>query len=129
MRYFMLILSLTLIFTRCGKASYTQGERLYNVYCSNCHLNDGKGLRGLIPPLADADYLLHHITQLPCIIKHGVKGEIVVNGVTYNENMVGFPNLTEAEIANIANFISSKWGKKDYYISERGVREVLQTCK
>jgi mono/diheme cytochrome c family protein len=117
------------VLASCGDSSSTQGERLYNVYCANCHLDDGQGLRGLMPPLAGSDYLRANFDDLPCIIRNGIRGPLTVNGKVYNENMGGFPKLTEAEIANIVNYISQKWGDKDAYISEREVREVLLTCE
>jgi len=36
---------------------FIQVRDIYNRQCRNCHQPDGRGLRGIIPPLAGSDYL------------------------------------------------------------------------
>src|SRR5687768_14899730 len=75
--------------TQCFTNRESEGQQLYVQQCANCHMDDGSGLRGLIPPLAGSDYLVRHREQLACLIRHGQQGEIVVNGVHYNRPMPG----------------------------------------
>lgn len=89
---------------------------------------DGKGLQGVIPPLAGADYLEKYRLEIACIIRKGQKGEIVVNGQTYNQEMVGIPQLSDFEITNVINYINSAWGNDYGYTKITEVQEALETC-
>jgi mono/diheme cytochrome c family protein len=112
----------------CSDSPYQQGEALYTYYCANCHMEDGSGLEGLIPPLAQADWLRDNQAILPCIIRKGIEGPIVVNGRTYEQAMAGIPELTETEITNIINYMNQAWGNDYGYIQLTRVIENLQTC-
>lgn len=69
------------------------GSILYTKYCSNCHQENGEGLRELYPPLAGSDYLKHKINVI-CAVKNGLHGEIVVNSKVYNQPMPSNEKLT-----------------------------------
>lgn len=123
----LLILIALLIFD-CEYQAYSQGETLYKVYCANCHMEDGTGLKGLIPPLANADFLRDHQDQIACIIKKGIKGAISVNGKIYDTEMAGIPELNDIKINNIINYINHAWGN-DYGLSNvEIVKSRLEIC-
>lgn len=103
-----------------------QGQQLYLNYCSNCHQEDGSGLKRLIPPLRESDYLLADVSRTVRIIHHGIKGEMTVNGVEYNQPMPGNPQLTPLEIAQISTYIYNVWGHQKGIISSKQVNEVLK---
>lgn len=116
MRYlFVLFLLFTALFTlqHCGKTTHQQGRNLYQTHCANCHMEDGGGLRQLIPPLAGADYLKQNPAAVVHGIVYGMKGPLVVNGISYNHPMPGNKELTEFQIVNIVNYINQAWGN-DY---------------
>jgi len=93
-----------------------QGQRLYAQHCAGCHGEQGQGLGQLIPPLAGADYLPAHAAELPCLIRRGLRGPIVVNGVSYNGWMLGVQDtvahkkLSPAQLTNLLNYVESHWG-------------------
>ena len=93
-----------------------QGEKLYGQHCASCHGEQGQGLGQLIPPLAGADYLAAHAGELPCLIRYGLRGPIVVNGVGYNNWMLGVQDtvahkkLSPAQLTNLLNYVESHWG-------------------
>ena len=118
-----------IILIACTANPYQEGNRLYRIHCENCHMQDGKGLRGIIPPLANSDYLVNHKEQIPCIIKHGIKGTITVNDTIYDTEMAGIPELSDVHINNILNYIYFEWNKglKESNINE--VRKSLQNCR
>jgi mono/diheme cytochrome c family protein len=95
-----------------------QGERLYGQHCASCHGEQGEGLGQLIPPLAGSDYLAQHTSSLACIVRQGLRGPIVVNGVSYNQVMLGVQDtathrhLSPAQITNLLNYIESHWGNR-----------------
>lgn len=91
-------------------------------------MEKGEGLRGLIPPLANSDYVQNNRELLPCIIRNGMEGEIVVNGKTYNQPMAGIPEIPEGDIANLINFINMNWGNNGKFMSHEQVIQYLDAC-
>jgi len=115
-------------FFACTEQPYIVGERLYKVNCSNCHLDDGKGLGALIPPLAGADYLQKNRADLPCLIRNGISDTIIVNGKQYVEKMPGVPHLSEADITNIINYVQTAWGNQYEIYRLDEVLKILKEC-
>jgi cytochrome c551 len=107
---------------------YIQGEILYKENCSNCHQADGKGLGKLYPPLNQSDFMDDHFEEVICIIKYGRSGPLVVNGVEYNMEMKGNPQLTELEVAEIATFLYNSWSREKGLLEVRQVSEILAAC-
>lgn len=113
----------------CFTNKQNEGARLYQEHCSSCHGEQGAGLRRLIPPLAGADYLSVHRAALPCIVRKGQKGPVVVNGVEYNQVMPPHEDLTDSQITNILNFLQQSWGNKGEKYTIREVSELLGACQ
>lgn len=111
-----------------NRRSYPQGESLYKTHCASCHIDDGLGLRGVIPPLAGSDFLARDPAYTACIIRNGLQGEITVNGMTYKEPMAAIPQLSDFQIANIINYINSAWGNELGYVSVPEIRKRLEEC-
>ncbi len=91
-------------------------------------MDDGTGLKGLIPPLAKADYFRDNPAMLACIIRKGLEGSVVVNGKTYNQKMAAIPELSEFEIANIINYINHSWENNLGYTKMRTIEAALKKC-
>ena len=91
-------------------------------------MQDGSGLRGLIPPLANADYLKEHQEDLACIMKYGIKGPMMVNGKEYNTEMAGIPSLNDIQINNIINYINHAWGNDFGDSNVKKVKKALDNC-
>lgn len=127
----LVISGLILVFSAlsCEQEPYQQGKNLYTAYCENCHMADGTGLGGNIPPLAKADYLRDQQEQISCIIRYGIEAPIQVNGTTYNEPMAGVKDLTEFQIANIINYINQAWGNDYGFVKVSDIRQQLEKCK
>lgn len=124
----LLTLFCTGLFSNCQQEPYKQGKSLYNIHCENCHMADGTGLGGNIPPLAESDYLANNQPLLSCIIKYGQNGQIVVNGTTYEEPMPGVAALSEFQIANIINYINHAWGNDYGFVKVEDIRAQLENC-
>lgn len=112
----------------CKEDTFYQGHSIYDSVCANCHMEDGTGLKGLIPPLAGSDYLKNNQLEVGCIIRYGQEGEIVVNGKSYNQPMAGIPYLTDTEIANIINYINHAWGNDYGMVDFKNLRIKLKEC-
>ncbi|MEN0006838.1 MAG: cytochrome c [Bacteroidota bacterium] len=118
-----------LVLTDCKETPYQQGKILYENFCASCHMDDGGGLTGNIPPLANADYVKQEQAQIACIIRYGQMGEVVVNGVTYNNPMPAVPQLSDFEITNVLNYINTSWGNDYGVVKLSEVRAALQACQ
>lgn len=120
---------MTFIFFSCKSESevkfeqYTiAGQELYKQHCSNCHGQNGEGLRDLYPPIKGADYL-DNKQNVICIIKNGNTKALTVNGKTYNQKMPKNKALYDLDIAKITTFIYANW--KD----EKSITEVEEIKK
>ncbi len=126
----LLALALLLALPSCFTNKGHQGERLYGQHCASCHGEQGEGIGQLVPPLAGSDYLTQHPGQLACIVRQGLRGPIVVNGVGYNQLMLGVQDttthhyLSPAMITNLLNFVESHWGN---HPGPAGVRTIAGT--
>ncbi len=91
------------------KASKERGGLVYTDFCMQCHLGNGMGVPGAFPPLAQSDWLIEKRTESIHAVKYGQKGEITVNGKTYNGLMAPM-GLTDEEVADVMNYIMNSWG-------------------
>lgn len=107
---------------------YVQGEQLYIRNCSNCHQRNGTGLGLLYPPLKESDYLANNFDQVICLIRTGIRGELTVNGKSFNQPMPAIPSLTDLEIAEIATYIYNTWGNNRGIADVQEVTKVLSEC-
>ena len=105
------------------------GQKLYMTNCQNCHGAKGEGLGKLYPPLTDAKFFEENRTQLSCIVRNGMQGEITVNGQTFNEKMPANPQLSELDIAYILTYITTNFAKSDSIYSHEEVQKALKDCK
>ena len=101
------------------------GKALYAGTCSVCHQDNGAGLAGVFPPLAQSDYLTSHTTQeLIKVALNGLSGAVKVNGQDYNSTMPPMSQLTDDEIANILTYVQSSWGNSGARVSNEEVAKV-----
>jgi cytochrome c551 len=107
---------------------YNQGEQLYMANCSNCHQKDGTGLGRVYPPLKNSDYMKNNFREVICLIRFGKQGELIVNGLSFNQTMPGIPTLTDLEIAEIATYIYNSWQHQRGMIEVKEVSNILENC-
>lgn len=105
-----------------------EGERLYRTQCMHCHHEDGSGLKQLMPPLRNSSFMAQHQEKLACIIRYGMDSSIVVNGVEYHQPMPGNEYLSEVQITNLVNYISTNFGNKLPYVQVQEVQQQLKAC-
>jgi hypothetical protein len=137
-RMFSLCIGLGLIIFSCVSKSgdsspkfgqyYVQGEQLYNLHCSNCHQKDGSGLGRVYPPVDTSDYMDRDYSQVICLIRNGIDGELVVNGQVYNQPMPAFPMLSDLEVAQIVTYIYNNWSHQEGLIDVRLTSKALAGC-
>jgi cytochrome c551 len=105
-----------------------EGQLLYQQHCSNCHQTNGLGLGRLYPPLAKSDFLMSNLEAVICLMKNGISGVLVVNGIEYNQAMPGVISLTNLEIAEIATYVYNSWGNEKGPIATDKVEMILKGC-
>lgn len=110
------------------KGDRDPGAILYKQECESCHMDDGTGLEELIPPLAGSDWLVNNQEKLACLIREGMKGPLVVNGVKYDNTMDPNEKLNDGQIYNIITYINTAWGNDLPRPNLREVKEQLKRC-
>lgn len=93
------------------KESIKRGSEIYSDFCVNCHMGNGEGVPYSFPPLVASDFLIKNRVASIHAVKFGLQGEIIVNGITYNNSMTSF-GLEDDEIADVMNFVMNSWGNK-----------------
>ena len=106
--------------------SIADGEEIYQDFCLQCHLDTGKGVSGVLPPLVESDYLMNNIDLSIRGVKYGLSGPIVVNGEEYDGVMQN-QGLNNEEIADVMNYILNSWGNKSTdMITEERVANITE---
>ena len=95
-----------------AKQSIARGKEVYGIYCQNCHMEDGKGMPDLNPPLAQADFMKKPAKSLIDVVLKGSVASLTVNGKKYNGAMPAQDYLSDEQIADVLNFAKNTWGNK-----------------
>lgn len=101
------------------------GKEIYSSYCVSCHMSEGQGVPGAFPPLAKSDYLMADKERSIRTVMHGLEGEIVVNGTTYNNIMTPL-GLTNEEITHVLNYVRNSWGNEGEVVTFQEVEAVRE---
>ena len=87
----------------------SDGERLFDIYCSACHQYDG-GDMGEAPPLEGSPWVGGPPERLVLIVLHGVTGRIEMGGKVYDREMPGFGGvLSDQDLAALANYARARF--------------------
>jgi len=99
------------------------GKTLYEQNCAACHQQNGMGLPGAFPPLADSDYLMAREDKGINIILKGLRGEITVNGKKYDGVMPQM-RLDDDKVASILTYVRNSWGNNGDIVTAQEVNDV-----
>jgi mono/diheme cytochrome c family protein len=97
------------------------GRRIFSSICAACHQPTGRGLPNVFPPLAGSDFLNADKNRAIKTVIFGRQGEVVVNGMKFNNNMPSFP-LTDADIANVLTFVYNSFGNSGLEVTPEEVK-------
>ncbi|WP_167342148.1 c-type cytochrome [Nonlabens sp. SY33080] len=103
--------------------SAQRGKEIYRELCVTCHLTNGKGVTGAFPPLNPSDWITGKRKESIHAVKYGLKGEIVVNGVTYN-NIMQYQGLDDEEVADVLNYIIDTWNPTEKMVTVEEVQQI-----
>tara|TARA_B100001059_G_scaffold42796_1_gene34589 strand:+ start:12656 stop:12970 length:315 start_codon:yes stop_codon:yes gene_type:complete len=88
-------------------SSLDKGKAVYDLKCASCHGSGGIGIGEYFPPLANTDYVKESTDEeLYSIIKRGINGEIIVNGIVYNGVMPPI-DLNDADLRYVVEYIKN----------------------
>ena len=91
--------------------------------CSACHQPTGRGLPNVFPPLAGSDFLNADKGRAVKLVIHGRQGEVVVNGVKFNNNMPAFP-LSDQDVANVLTYVYNSFGNAGLEVTPDEVKDL-----
>ncbi len=97
---------------------------IYLTHCTGCHQDSGMGEAFRYPPIAGSDWVSGPANRLIHVVLFGQQGEIQVNGETYNQAMPSFAFLSDAELAEVINFIRTNFGNKGKRVTVADVTRV-----
>src|SRR5690606_24377296 len=104
------------------KSSGLSGKDLYKQTCAVCHQDNGKGVVGAFPPLAGSPIVNNEDPEL--MIK------IILQGYDARSEFASMQpfadQLSDAEIAAIANHERSSWGNSAPEVTEENVRKIRE---
>ena len=121
------IILVSVLTVRGCRKPEAKGRILYEQHCQSCHGEKGEGFFGY-PPVADADFVKQNQSDIACIIYYGMEGEIVVNNETYDQRMIGNPELSATQIANISNYVYNTLNNADVHFTEDMIIDQLENC-
>ncbi len=107
---------------------YADGSQLYKTHCANCHMDDGKGLAALIPPLTDTAFLRTNRQKLVCYVVYGLNDSITVNGTVYQGIMPAEKHLAAIDLAKTLTYITNSFGNKQGIYDVTEVEKFLKNC-
>lgn len=100
-----------------------KGSHLFASICAACHQPTGLGRPNVFPPLAGSDYLNADKSRAIGIVIRGRQGEIVVNGLKFNNSMPSFP-LTDEDIADVLTYVYNSFGNAGLEVTPDEVEAV-----
>ena len=100
-----------------------KGKELYNGAgsCVACHMADGKGQKGNIPPLAGSEWLKGSPDRSIAISLRGLAGPIKVNGKKYYAAMPPQLLFDDEKLAYILSYVNNAWGNHEDLITKEQV--------
>lgn len=100
------------------------GDELFESYCAACHQYDGQAV-GEAPPLDNSPWVTGPEDRLIKIVLHGVRGEMEIQGKTYDREMPGVGQvLSDADAASLLTFVRTSFGRGSDPISPAAVNQV-----
>lgn len=100
------------------------GEVLFRGACAACHQLDGRGQRGLAPPLRDSEWVTGPTGRLVRIALHGVHGPIDVDGTTWSLEMPGQGHLSDEELCRVLSYLRRAFGHEATCVDKAEVQRV-----
>jgi nitrite reductase (NO-forming) len=93
------------------------GSQIYKTKCMVCHQENGAGIPGIFPPLANSNFLLKE-KMLPLHhIMHGSIDSANIGNSPNTKKRMPKIELSDEEIKDVMNYILNSWGNKGGAVS------------
>jgi nitrite reductase (NO-forming) len=102
---------------------FAAGQKLFNSICAACHQAGGQGIPRIFPPLAGSDFLNADKNRAIGVVLIGRQGELVVNGVKFNNSMPAFP-LGDDDISSVLTYVYNSFGNSGFEVTPEEVNAV-----
>lgn len=109
-------------------ATLAKGEEIYNGAgsCVACHMSNGKGQPGSVPPLVGSDWL-DNPDRTIAIVLRGLAGPVKVNNRRFNSMMPPQLLFDDEKIALMVTYVNNAWGNKGPAVSEEQVAKARKS--
>ena len=116
------IMLLTLIWINLNYCTTSsEGKRIYQANCANCHMDDGNGLAQLIPELNEKNIIAKR-NNIACFIIQGIK-------VDSTMVMPAYKKMEPTQIANVLNYILYLKKSNTRIFNTDEITRALDNCK
>ena len=105
-------------------AELMAGKRVYDKFCVQCHMSNGKGAPGMNPPLSNVSLVTGEKAPVIRIILNGLSEPMVINGETYNNAMASHAFLNDQQIADVLTYVRNTFGNTAEAIKPEEVAKV-----
>jgi mono/diheme cytochrome c family protein len=103
------------------------GAKIFAITCAGCHLVNGVGTEGKVPPLAGSEWVTGNENRLIRIVLHGLTGDVEVQGEVFNGAMPTWGGaFSDEQIASVLTFVRRSWGNKAPPVTVDAVAKVRQ---
>ena len=111
---------------------FPKGASIFKSFCQTCHGPDGNGVASLAPPLNNSEWVVGDKNKLSAIVLYGLTGPIQIGNKIYqapeiNGEMPALasnPEFSDADIAQVLNYIRVSWNNKGDRIQTKDVTSV-----
>jgi mono/diheme cytochrome c family protein len=103
------------------------GKQVFDRTCVACHQSSGLGVPGQFPPLVGSEWVaVQSPNRILRAVLNGLSGPITVKGQPFNNSMVPWNSLSNAEIAAVLTYVrqNKDWGNNAPAVTEDQVKAI-----
>lgn len=100
------------------------GKAVYDQYCKVCHMENGRGVPNLNPPLRETDWVLGDKERLIGVVLNGLSEPIEINGMTFQNAMAPHNFLSDEQVAGVLTYIRNSFGNEASEVTAEEVAAV-----
>jgi glucose/arabinose dehydrogenase len=89
----------------------SRGAVLYQSVCANCHMGDGRGVANMQPALLGSEVVAGDSSRLIRVLLQGPAAVLPAGRPTYQNQMPAFGNFSDADLAEVINYVRAHFGK------------------
>lgn len=115
--------------TDAEKKRVKAGEVLFRGACAACHQLDGRGQKGLAPPLADSEWVTGPPSRLIRIALQGVHGPIEVDGTKWELEMPGQAHMSDDELSKVLSYLRRAFGHEASCVDKAAIQKVRKQTR